>query len=152
RKKDTAQVMAKIPELQRNVEKLSKEESWSLFEKHENVSSKLELVGKEIVEKCNGLPLAVKTVGEEMSKDSLIELWLANGFIPSQGGEKTLSCLVQRSFFQDVVEEGYEYTGEKYKMHDLKFDVAKSDGARIGELGNLNLLGSELTLSRLENV
>ncbi|GJZ54355.1 disease resistance protein [Tanacetum coccineum] len=191
RKKDTAQLMAKIPELQRNVEKLSKEESWSLFEKlafpgrleGENVSSELELVGKEIVEKCNGLPLAVKTMGslmstkkkvnewqlvngnfmsemqengiltslklsydellphlkrcfayccvfskgEEMSKDSLIELWLANGFIPSQGGEKTLSCLVQRSFFQDVVEEGYEYTGEKCKMHDLMHDLAKSE-------------------------
>ncbi|GKB07737.1 disease resistance protein, partial [Tanacetum coccineum] len=192
RKKDTAQLMAKIPELQRNVEKLSKEESWSLFEKlafpgrleGENVSSELELVGKEIVEKCNGLPLAVKTMGslmstkkkvnewqlvngnfmsemqengiltslklsydellphlkrcfayccvfskgEEMSKDSLIELWLANGFIDEYvDGERTLSCLVQRSFFQDVVEEGYEYTGEKCKMHDLMHDLAKSE-------------------------
>ncbi|GJW31575.1 disease resistance protein [Tanacetum coccineum] len=33
-----------------------------------------------------------------------------------------------------------------------QFAVGKDDGARIGELGNLNLLGSELTLSRLENV
>ncbi|PWA85888.1 NB-ARC domains-containing protein [Artemisia annua] len=49
---------------------------------------------------------------EEMSKYSLIDLWIANGFIPSQGdvslyvlGEKILTCLVRRSFFQDVVEE-----------------------------------------------
>ncbi|GKF26603.1 disease resistance protein, partial [Tanacetum coccineum] len=33
-----------------------------------------------------------------------------------------------------------------------QFAVGKDDGARIGELGNLNLLGSELMLSRLENV
>ncbi|GKF25114.1 disease resistance protein [Tanacetum coccineum] len=33
-----------------------------------------------------------------------------------------------------------------------QFAVGKDDGARIGELGNLNLLGLELTLSRLENV
>ncbi|GJU53553.1 disease resistance protein [Tanacetum coccineum] len=284
RKKDTAQLMAKIPELQRNVEKLSKEESWSLFEKlafpgrleGENVSSELELVGKEIVEKCNGLPLAVKTMGslmstkksyddlpphmkicfayccvfskgEEMSKDSLIDLWMANRFIPSQGdvslyvlGEEIFSCLVRRSFFQDVVEKDI-YTGEICKMHDLMHDLAqyemrhdcavigpgkvlitpnevlhlsikcedfefskqdlkklrsvrsmvknrsstivdykspklagfnsrkvslvigvakrlsqfavgKDDGARIGELGNLNLLGWRLKLSRLINV
>ncbi|GJT54269.1 disease resistance protein [Tanacetum coccineum] len=218
RKKDTAQLMAKIPELQRNVEKLSKEESWSLFEKlafpgrleGENVSSELELVGKEIVEKCNGLPLAVKTMGslmstkksmdgvegkqtegkaihrrttfslhddmhnnrvgrlfkwlvqlpdtgwnvrggvgttlesvesfylcrgrrrgKEMSKDLLIELWMANGFIPSQGdvslyalGEEIFTCLAQRSFFQDVVEEDID-TGASCKMHDLMHDLAQ---------------------------
>ncbi|GJW31576.1 disease resistance protein [Tanacetum coccineum] len=162
--------------------------------------------------------------GEEMSKDLLIELWMANGFIPSEGdvslyvlGEEIFTCLAQRSFFQDVVEEDID-TGASCKMHDLMHDLAqyvmihdcvviepdkelitsdelpkglrymrnlqrldlsytyklrhmpvgikeltnlrrlfqfvvgKDDGARIGELGNINLLGSELMLSRLENV
>ncbi|PWA58044.1 Disease resistance protein [Artemisia annua] len=196
RKKNTAQQMAKIPELQRNVETLSEEESWALFKmfafpdrgERENVSSELELVGKKIAEKCNGLPLAVITVGslmltkekkvnewqdvndnfkweqdddivlpalrlsyndlpprmkicfayccvfskgEEMSKDSLIELWIANGFIPSEGGmssyvlgQKIFTFLVQRSFFQDVVEKDID-TGVICKMHDLMHDLAQ---------------------------
>ncbi|PWA41238.1 Disease resistance protein [Artemisia annua] len=195
RKKDTAQLMAKIPELQHNVEELSEEESWSLFKMHafpgsgegENVSSELELVGKEIMKKCNGLPLAVKTLGklmstkkgvdqwqhvndnfmskmqdndiltalrlsydelpphmkmcfaycclfskgEEMRKDLLIELWMANGFIPSQGdvslyvlGVDIFDCLVGRSFFQDVVKKDIG-TGEICKMHDLMHDLAQ---------------------------
>ncbi|PWA39052.1 Disease resistance protein [Artemisia annua] len=196
RKKDTAKLMAKIPELQRNVGKLSEEESWALFKmfafpdrgERENLSSELELVGKKIVEKCNGLPLAVKTLGslmltkekkvnewqdvndnfkweqdddivlpvlrlsyndlpprmkicfayccvfskgEEMSKDSLIELWIANGFIPSEGGmssyvlgQKIFTFLVQRSFFQDVVEKDIN-TGVICKMHDLMHDLAQ---------------------------
>ncbi|PWA42776.1 Disease resistance protein [Artemisia annua] len=173
---NTAQLMARTPELQHNVAVLSKEESWSLFkmiafpgggDQGENVRE-LERVGRQIVEKCKGLPLAVKTLGslmstkkwvnewqlvnskfvlemqdncilpalrlsydsllphmkrcfaycclfskgEKMSKDLLIELWMANEFIPSQGdvslyllGEEIFSCLVRRSFFQDVVEE-----------------------------------------------
>ncbi|GJR79300.1 disease resistance protein [Tanacetum coccineum] len=125
RDKDTAQLLAKTPELQHDVAHLSKEESWSLFKmlafpgggEGEN-ARELELVGREIAEKCEGLPLAVKTMGEETSKDLLIELWMANGFIDRV-------CL--RSFFQDVVEEGYEYTGEKCKMHDLMHDLAKSE-------------------------
>nr|GEU61234.1 hypothetical protein [Tanacetum cinerariifolium] len=93
RKEDTAQLMAKIPELQYNVGVLLEKESWSLFEmlafpgrgEGGNVSSEMELVGREIVEKCKGLPLVVQTLGEEMIKDLLIELWIANEFIPSQG-------------------------------------------------------------------
>nr|GEV29370.1 disease resistance protein [Tanacetum cinerariifolium] len=193
RKENTAQLMAKIPELQHNVGVLSEEESWSLFKmlafpgggERENVRE-LELVGREIVEKCKGLPLAVKSLGSLMStkkrvnewqlvndkfmlemqdngilpalrlsydnllphlkrcfayccvfskgsrlsKDSLIEVWMANEFIPSQGdvnlyalGEEIFSCLVQRSFFQEVAEEDTE-TGEVCKMHDLMHDLA----------------------------
>ncbi|GKC27658.1 disease resistance protein [Tanacetum coccineum] len=121
-----------------------------------------------------------------MSKDLLIEMWMANGFIPSQEdvslyvlGEEIYSCLVRMSFFQDVIEKDID-TGEICKMHDLaryemKHDRAviesgkesiildevlhlslscegKDDGARIGELGNLRLLGWKLILSRLKNV
>ncbi|PWA92870.1 Disease resistance protein [Artemisia annua] len=195
RKENTAQLVAKIPELQHNVGVLSEEESWSLFkmlafpgggDQGENVTE-LELVGRQIVEKCKGLPLAVKTLGslmltkktvnewqlvndkfmlemqdsgiltalrlsyddllphlkrcfayccvflkgEKMSKDLLIELWMANEFIPSQGdvslyvlGEEIFNCLVSRSFFQDVVMEEI-HRGEICKMHDLMHDLAR---------------------------
>ncbi|PWA89163.1 Disease resistance protein [Artemisia annua] len=199
RNKDTAKLMAKnIPELQHNVGVLSDKDSWSLFKmlafpgrgEGENVRE-LELVGMEIVKKCKGLPLAVKTLGslmstkkkvdewqrvnknfmskmldnveengilaalrlsydvlpphmkicfayccvfskgEELSKDLLIELWMANGFIPSQGdaslyelGEEIFDCLVGRSFFQDVVEKDID-TGAICKMNDVMHDLAQ---------------------------
>ncbi|PWA52538.1 Disease resistance protein [Artemisia annua] len=195
RNKDTAKLMAKnIPELQHNVGVLSDMESWALFKmlafpgrgEGKNVRE-LELVGMEIVKKCKGLPLAVKTLGslmstkekvdewklvnskfmlemqdngiftalrlsydvlpphmkicfayccvfskgEEMSKDLLIELWMANGFIPSQGGaslyelgEEIFDCLVGRSFFQDVVEKDID-TGAICKMNDVMHDLAQ---------------------------
>ncbi|GJS16552.1 disease resistance protein [Tanacetum coccineum] len=195
RKEDTARLMAKNPELQHNVGVLSEEESWSLFKmlafpgrgEGENVRE-LEPIGRKIVEKCQGLPLAVTTVGtlmslkstvnewqlvndkfmsemqdhgilpalrlsyddllphlkrcfafcsvlyskgEEMSKGLLIELWMANEFIPSQEGDVSLfvlgeeifNCLVRRSFFQDVMEENI-HRGVICKMHDLMHDLA----------------------------
>ncbi|GKA32126.1 disease resistance protein [Tanacetum coccineum] len=75
--------------------------------------------------------------GEETSKDSLIDLWMANRFIPSQGdvslyvlGEEIFSCLVRRSFLQDVFEKDI-YTGEICKMHDLAQYEMRHDCAVI---------------------
>nr|GEW58499.1 disease resistance protein [Tanacetum cinerariifolium] len=72
----------------------------------------------------------LRTLKSASLEDLLIELWMANGFIPSQGnlslyelGEEIFSCLVRRSFFHDVVEEDI-YTCEKCKMHDLMHDLA----------------------------
>ncbi|EMS51339.1 Disease resistance protein RGA2 [Triticum urartu] len=114
---------------------LSEEDSWELFSNKafsNGVDDQPVLVAIErrIVNKCGGLPLALKTMGGllsskekvqewkaieeifpkdyEMEKDRLIQLWMANGFIQEEGtmdlvqkGEFIFDELVWRSFLQE---------------------------------------------------
>ncbi|AES98732.1 putative disease resistance protein RGA3 [Medicago truncatula] len=132
---------------------LSDSDCWLLFKQHafkrnKEEDTKLVEIGKEIVKKCNGLPLAAKALGGLMSsrneekewldiKDS--ELWalpqknsiLPNGFISSMGnldvddvGNTVWKELYQKSFFQDRKMD--EYSGDiSFKMHDLVHDLAQ---------------------------
>nr|XP_023880114.1 putative disease resistance protein RGA1 [Quercus suber] len=173
---------------------LSENDSWSLFTRcafgmgRPKERSELESIGKEIVKKCGGVPLAIKALGSLMSlkstesewlsvkesqiwelegensilpalrlsyhhlpphlkqcfafccifpkdhvlnRDKLIQLWMANGFIPVKESLKPhdvgifiFNELVRRSFFQDVVE--YSSISITCKMHDLMHDLAQS--------------------------
>ncbi|KAL0461976.1 UNVERIFIED_CONTAM: putative disease resistance protein RGA1 [Sesamum latifolium] len=170
---------------------LSKDDSWSLFRQRTftNGDAKTNLVpiGKAIVKKCGGVPLAIKALGSlmqskrlesewlaireseiwqlsddengilaalrlsyynlapamrqcfaycclfpkdyVMEKKDLVQLWMANGFLPSQGqsdlnltGHLIFNELVCRSFLQIV---RTDYRGEvTCKMHDLMHDLA----------------------------
>ncbi|XP_038978348.1 putative disease resistance protein RGA4 [Phoenix dactylifera] len=78
----------------------------------------------------------------EMEKDLLIQLWMANGFIPSDGrkeledkGQEIFNELAWRSFFQDIKEAEEDgalssrhelYYVTTCKMHDLMHDLARS--------------------------
>ncbi|KAJ9559302.1 hypothetical protein OSB04_013916 [Centaurea solstitialis] len=194
RNETTSGLMATVREFQNPLGCLSEEDSWSLFKKlafalgsksEGEKISQLESIGKEVVKKCKGLPLAVKSLGGlmrskrnamewrsvkdsyvwqlqedgilpalklsydnllphmkrcfvyscffpkgyEMRKDSLIELWMANGFIPPREeadlyviGDEIFYCLVSRSFLQDLQERD----GDLFcKMHDLMHDLGR---------------------------
>ncbi|MED6187658.1 hypothetical protein PIB30_078479 [Stylosanthes scabra] len=60
---------------------LSDEDCWSLFSKHSSISTRsrknviLEQIGKKIVEKCKGLPLAIKTLGGLLHNTDNEEDW-----------------------------------------------------------------------------
>ncbi|OMP11692.1 Disease resistance protein [Corchorus capsularis] len=171
------------------------DDSWSLFKQRAFRMGKsedypqLEALGKEIVKKCGGVPLAIKALGSLMrfkeresewvsikeskmweledegsrvlevlrlsyrhlkphlrqcfafcsifpkdsilERDNLIQLWMANGFIPSNGqvnlhdlGCQIFNELAWRYFFQDIKED--PEGNVSCKMHDLIHDLAQS--------------------------
>ncbi|XP_065621789.1 putative disease resistance protein RGA4 [Quercus suber] len=173
---------------------LSEEQSWSLFEQvafsKGQVANNPTLVtiGREIVKICQGVPLAIMSIGHvlyceetasewllvkdnllanviegneifpilklsydnlpshlkscfafcslfpkdyEMDKDTVIQLWIAQGFIQTSNknqqledvGDKYFKDLLWRSFFEEVIDA---YGLLKYKMHDLIHDLAAS--------------------------
>ncbi|XP_010279598.1 PREDICTED: disease resistance protein RGA2-like [Nelumbo nucifera] len=174
---------------------LSNDDCWELFRRRafgvEEVPCNLVAIGKEIVRKCRGLPLAAKALGGLMrskreerewlyvrdhgdlledatgilpalklsydhlaphlkqcfaycalfpqdyriNKQTLIQLWIAEGFIQSSItgkevediGNEYFSELVQRSFFQYAWEDEYG-NFEWCKMHDLVHDLARFVG------------------------
>ena len=173
---------------------LSDEDSWLLFEQlafrmtTAEERGRLKEIGVAIVNKCGGVPLAIRALGSlmrskktvsewlpvkeseiwdlpnegsrilpalslsymnlmppvkhcfafcsifpkdyVMEKDLLVALWMANGFISSNGkidlhdrGEEIFHELVGRSFFQEVMDDGLGNIA--CKMHDLIHDLAQ---------------------------
>ncbi|XP_030965242.1 putative disease resistance protein RGA3 [Quercus lobata] len=175
---------------------LNEEQSWLLFKQiafrkgqgQGTNNPRLEEIGREIVRKCQGIPLAIKSIGNvlrlektehkwsyvknnileiatqqkndifpilklsydhlpshlkscfafcslfpkdyEIDKVTLIQLWIAQGFIrPSNKNQELedvadeyFKDLLWRSFFEEVTNEKGEL---KYKMHDLIHDLAE---------------------------
>nr|XP_010937794.1 disease resistance protein RGA2-like [Elaeis guineensis] len=71
----------------------------------------------------------------EIDKEMLIQLWMANGFIPSDPeqdmelkGHEIFKELLSRSFFQDLIIHRFPtmITRKTYRMHDLIHDLAQS--------------------------
>ncbi|XP_077217515.1 putative disease resistance protein RGA3 [Tasmannia lanceolata] len=189
RSSTVARIMATIPDY--NLGCLDEDDSWSLFRgrafivESSDVSPNLVAIGKEIVKKCNGLPLAIEALGGllrsntdenkwknilesemweiskmsndiipilkfsydrlpaclkqcfvycslfakdyEFDKDTLIQLWIAEGFIQSEKrlediGSDYFDDLTWRSFFK----YSRGLYGSCYKMHDLNHDLAQS--------------------------
>ncbi|KAM0053662.1 putative virus X resistance protein-like, coiled-coil [Helianthus debilis subsp. tardiflorus] len=82
RSQTTTRMMARVPELQHKLGCLSEEDAWLLFKKLAFAQgreggdiSELEPIGRGIVEKCKGLPLAVKTLGSLMWSKSSTRYW-----------------------------------------------------------------------------
>ncbi|XP_057976205.1 putative disease resistance protein RGA3 [Malania oleifera] len=182
---------------------LDEERSWDLFKKiafqsgGELQNPEQVEIGKEIVRKCSGVPLAIRTLGSllyshdtkywlsikhkefsnidqkendiipilrlsyddlpsylkhcfaycsvypkdfKIKKRTLIQLWVANGFVHSEDGNQCAEEigdqyfieLLRRSFFQDVKRNERDDGIKSCKMHDLMHDLAVSvAGERI---------------------
>ncbi|KAL3755496.1 hypothetical protein ACJRO7_002534 [Eucalyptus globulus] len=190
RNKSIASIMGTVPP--HNLANLSQEDSLTLFVEYAFVQGQeknhpdLMVIGKEIVSKCRGNPMAVKALGSllystknrsdwEYVRDSemwqlqieilpslrisydlmpshlkrcfaycsifpknhkfdsinLIQLWISNGLIQSNGnnqeleeiGQQYLEELMSRSFFDVVEDIDLLLT---FKMHDLIYELAIS--------------------------
>ncbi|KAM3399140.1 hypothetical protein P3S68_002656 [Capsicum galapagoense] len=148
-----------------NVGTLSSEASWALFKRHslKNRDPKehpeLEEVGKQIADKCKGLPLPLKTLAGFLSsksevdewtnalrseiwelprrpnamfcKEQVIHLWIANGLVqPLHSGNQYFNELRSRSLFERVPESS-ERDGGKFLMHDLVNDLAQIASSKL---------------------
>ncbi|KAM4097957.1 hypothetical protein ACJW30_07G041100 [Castanea mollissima] len=182
------------PNSQYFLKSLSDDQSWDLLkqmafeEGKETIDSDFEVIGRDIVKKCKGVPLAIKVIGSVLyfkksaddwlniknneltnvtengilpvlklsynhlsshlkccfaycslfpkdyviDKLTLIQLWIAQGFIQSLDTNKPLEDIADqyfmdlhwRSFFQEA--EEYKGLNMKFKMHDLIHDLAQS--------------------------
>ncbi|KAL5718984.1 hypothetical protein ACHQM5_011828 [Ranunculus cassubicifolius] len=191
---------------------LTDEYCWALFKARafgmESENGSLEAIGKQIVEKCRGVPLVAKALGgtlrfvrdeimwksvrdneiwkleqgndgilpslrlsyyhlpsymrqcflycsiypkdHEIKIEELIQLWMANEFLQSDGrmeledvGNQIFNQLVLRSFLQDV---GKDDNGKPIicKMHDLMHDlacsIARTEGYAFVSGNNIDII------------
>ncbi|KAM3303246.1 putative disease resistance protein [Capsicum chacoense] len=119
---------------------LSIEVSWSLFKRHafKNIDPmghpELEEVGKQIVAKCRGLPLALKTLAGMLRSKSVVEGWkrifrseiweLPEDETIQDSGNQYFLELRSRSLFEKVPNPSQGNT-QKFLMHDLVNDLAQ---------------------------
>ncbi|KAK2416897.1 putative disease resistance protein RGA3 [Trifolium repens] len=116
---------------------------WAFKEGEEEKYPNLVEIGKEIVKKCAGVPLAVRAVGSSLFSKFESHKWKsvsdhglwnsemkkALGFIQPQNGSEKIDRIVReyidelnsRSFLEDFRDYGYGY---KFKVHDLVHDLA----------------------------
>jgi len=96
---------------------------------------------------------AIFPKGFEIFKEELIHLWMANGFIKSEGsvevedvGNNVWRKLYHRSFFQEAKSDDFGII-TSFKMHDLFCDLAKSimgEECVIIEKGRLTQLSTRV--------
>lgn len=190
---NSARIMGTLPS--HRLSYLSEDDCWSLFKQQAfgfegEENKKLALIGKDIVNKCGGVPLAARSLGgllrfkreesewlfvrdngiwnlpeeedgiipslrrsynhlpphlkqcfafcclfpkgSEIDNESLIHLWVANGFIvpydiwePEDIANKYFNELLRLSLFQDVQKDN-DGNIMKCRMHDLIHDLARS--------------------------
>ncbi|XP_052520115.1 uncharacterized protein LOC128071264 [Budorcas taxicolor] len=129
---------------------LNPELSWDLFCKAAFLNNtppgscpnnSIERIGRELVARCNGLPLAILTIGKLMSTkgdDSrkwdksvrisihkLIRLWIAEGFVKND--DRQTPEAIARGYFDELINRSmlqFRYESKSFQMHDLLREVS----------------------------
>ncbi|KAJ8646475.1 hypothetical protein MRB53_008223 [Persea americana] len=164
RSEKVALIMGTLPPHQ--LARLSEDDCWSLFKKRafvpeeEDRHPNLIIIGKEVVSKCGGLPLAAKTLGSLMRFKREEAEWIFLKESEDMGNMLNLRLLeiFTNESLIDVPRRFKSFTTMPVHIRKLKclqtlpiFIVGTSMGCRIRELKDLNLRG-ELFIKSLENV
>ncbi|QHO22762.1 Putative disease resistance RPP13-like protein [Arachis hypogaea] len=116
------------------LKELSDDYCWSIFADNasfpeSNGSSELEEIGRKIVKRCDGLPLAAETLGCLLRSERRVEEWnkiLSNDIwefpMPNRVAQECFDDLVSRLFFK----QGEDYFRKYFVMHDLMHDLGTS--------------------------
>ncbi|XP_045819766.1 putative disease resistance RPP13-like protein 1 isoform X4 [Trifolium pratense] len=141
------------------LQQLEQKDCWSLFVKHafrgknEFEYQELESIGKKILDKCGGLPLAVKTMGNllqiKFSRDEWCKILEADMWHVSEGDDKinsvlrlsyhNLSSNLKRCFaFCSIFFKGYKFQKDQLIKLWMAEGLLKCSGRdkREEELGN----------------
>ncbi|KAA3473101.1 Leucine-rich repeat containing protein isoform 1 [Gossypium australe] len=119
---------------------------WAFNQGDEERYPNLLRIADEIVKKCKGVPLAVRTMGSLLygktrqrdweldttyDTDYIIQCWLANGFLQSPVQEDDVCCEdIGLQYFKDLWSKGFvqdvddKVTFYYFKIHDLIHDFA----------------------------
>ena len=132
--RDSEVALAMLARITHRINELPKEDCWSLFVKYAfhngnpNACLELEALGRKIVEKCKGLPLAIKAIGallqskldvDEWDKVLRSELWNLpieeTGILPALGlSYKYLSSHLKRCFaYCSIFPKDYAFEKDK---------------------------------------
>ncbi|XP_012090562.1 disease resistance protein RGA2 [Jatropha curcas] len=83
RSEEVASIMESHPRCRHKLNLLSTDECWSIMKERvceirgSSIPSELEAIGKEIADKCKGVPLAARVVAGAMSRDMRREAWVS---------------------------------------------------------------------------
>ncbi|RVX04656.1 putative disease resistance RPP13-like protein 1 [Vitis vinifera] len=163
---------------------LSFEDSWLLFKKlvfeteDSSIHPQLEAIGKIIVVKCQGLPLAIKALGsflrsktearewDDILKSKMCQ-WSSNELLPALTlSYYHLPSQLKRCFaYCSIFPKDYEFNKEKLILLWMAEGLLQEDfskqmeevgdiknGSRIGELRKLSDIQGRLKISKLHNV
>ncbi|CAL5331594.1 unnamed protein product [Camellia sinensis] len=152
--RDIATMMATV-ELH-DIKILSNKHCWSLFAQHAFANTNIDAnpnlvsIGKKIVEKCEGLPLAARTlsgllrnkVRDEEWEEELVLLWMAEGFIQQQK-EKQME-VVGAEYFRELLSRSELPNSVRDLKHlrylNLSYSHIKELPESLGSLYNLQTL------------
>ncbi|GKV02255.1 hypothetical protein SLEP1_g14712 [Rubroshorea leprosula] len=133
RKEGVASSIAKYLPLHRHhLKRLSDDDCWLIIKEKVFGSTEasianhqLEAIGRDIAEKCGGLPLIANVLGGTM-----IQHWMAQGYLHSSSqeimediGNNYVIDLLSNSLFQDVQRDRYGNITH-FRMHDVVHDLA----------------------------
>ncbi|KAL7162012.1 hypothetical protein ACSBR2_042477 [Camellia fascicularis] len=134
------------------LQQLLDEDCWKLFAKHAfeegdcGAHPNLERIGKQIVKKCKGLPLAAKTLADyEFEMERLVLMWMTEGFV-----EQPRTQAVSGDFCYMLEDDNTHHISER--LTTLPVNLRKLIQLRHLDITGTNLQEMPMQMSQLKGL